>query len=112
MKKIKYKFAVIDKVIGEEDDGGCAKIATLADPNDKSFEGCFFRFQSWSEDGSDHELFECFEGRKVRVTIETIDEDEPTKEILGDGKCDHCGVYTRQTGKYVGKKWTCKDCDK
>lgn len=58
----------------ETEDGGQAKIITVAplkpDYDDES--GMFVRIQSWDE-STKHEQFSRFVGRKVLITIETID---------------------------------------
>ena len=39
-----------------------------------------------------------------------IKEEIDIEEKLGDGMCDHCKKFTKGTGKYVKRKWTCPDC--
>ena len=58
---------VSDKDVRTED-SGCAKILEI----DGGHERTFIRFQSWSED-QDHPEIDRLMGRRVRVTIETID---------------------------------------
>ena len=74
MKKI-----VMEQILSSDDvrteDGGQAKIITIDGGIDKD-SGVFFRFQSW---GEDHEVFDYFIGRKVRITLEHIDMKEATK---------------------------------
>lgn len=70
------KIEIIDKVKFEKEDGGMALIATLINEHvldEDDDKGVFVRFQSWDED-KDHEEALQFEGKRVRVTIETIDE--------------------------------------
>ena len=55
----------------ETQDEGRAKIYTVNVDNDANF-GLFFQFHSWDEEGN-HEEFNKFIGRKIRITIETID---------------------------------------
>lgn len=55
----------------ENEDGGCAKIITF-DNEDNEMNGMFVRIQSWDETLK-HEDFNKFLGKKVRITIETID---------------------------------------
>jgi len=53
------------------EDGGTARIAEICE--EKEGKGVFVRLQSWSEK-HDHKLIDQFEVKKVRVTIETIEE--------------------------------------
>lgn len=48
------------------EDGGDARIYEMDDPG-SSF---FVRLHSWK----DHSVFEHFQGKRVRVTVETVDE--------------------------------------
>jgi hypothetical protein len=66
------KVKVIEDLFQVEsvEDGGAARIATIADDRDDS---CLFvRIQSWDE-LSRHEEFRELEGKKIRVTIEVIE---------------------------------------
>ena len=68
------KIEIIDKVEFKKEDGGMALIATLVNESDQDNDkGVFVRLQSWDED-KEHEVARSFEGKKVRVIIETIDE--------------------------------------
>lgn len=53
------------------EDGGQAMIATITEPTDTD-NGMFIRIQSWDEQ-LEHKEFKKFVGKKVRITIETID---------------------------------------
>lgn len=55
----------------EIEDGGQAKIFSCCGEDDQD-SGMFVKIQSWSEDGQ-HPEFDSFIGKKVRITIETID---------------------------------------
>lgn len=60
----------------EEEDSGSALIAEIGrDPEleDSDNDGFFVRIQSWSDDGS-HKTMNEFKDKKVRVTIEIIEE--------------------------------------
>lgn len=67
------------------EDSGCAKIWTSSayPPEDKVLDdpGVFFRFQSWDEKGKTHDLFSQFIGKKVRITIESLDPLDQLSEI-------------------------------
>lgn len=52
------------------DDAGAARMVLLDDGTDKDT-GVFLIMHSWDED-KQHEEFEQFEGRMVKITIETI----------------------------------------
>jgi hypothetical protein len=52
------------------EDGGCAKIVNVVDEPDEE-KGIFIRLQSWDE-SKEHKDFHQLEGKKVRITIETI----------------------------------------
>lgn len=54
------------------EDGGMAKIYHI-DADDGRPNGPFFRFQSWDEEKVHHE-FEQFVGRRIRITIETVED--------------------------------------
>lgn len=64
---------IIDCYFNSDDidveDSGCAKIFTVADDLDT---GMFVRICSWDENKR-HEEFNRFVGRKIKITIETID---------------------------------------
>lgn len=71
----------ITKDLVDLEDSGCAKIVTCDDgstdhlydeKNPNESHGLFVRLQSWSGDAKHPEL-DAFIGRKVRITIETID---------------------------------------
>lgn len=68
----KYIFEGWENSIKTEDDG-VAKIAEYDNQGDYGDTKLFVRFQSWDED-KEHEEFNKFSNRKVRITIETIDE--------------------------------------
>ena len=55
----------------ETEDGGQAKIVGL-EQNAEDENGMFVKIQSWDEEKK-HEEFNKFVGRKVKITIETID---------------------------------------
>ena len=61
----------INKENTDVEDGGQALITYIAEPTDTD-NGMFIRIQSWDEQLK-HEEFKKFEGRKIRITIETID---------------------------------------
>jgi hypothetical protein len=63
------KFAVEGTVEIKEEDGGQAMIATIEDENVPEF---FLRLQSWSEERR-HIVMRSLAGKRVRVTVETID---------------------------------------
>lgn len=75
----------------DREDGGAALIwTTKAFPDDPADdkdvgpdEGCgvFFRFQSWDHPDQKHELFKQFIGKKVRITIESLDVLDQLAEI-------------------------------
>jgi hypothetical protein len=54
-----------------KEDGGQAMIFTISEPFEEE-NGMFVRIQSWDEN-KEHKELKKFEGRKVRITIETID---------------------------------------
>jgi hypothetical protein len=54
----------------EREDGGCAMIGTISDNADV---GMFVRIQSWDE-GKEHKDFKSLLGKKIRVTIEVVEE--------------------------------------
>lgn len=56
----------------EEEDGGRALLGRVGDGED---EGMFVQLQSWSEEpgGPAHADIRSLEGRRVRVTVETLD---------------------------------------
>lgn len=58
----------IDEVVKEED-GGQAMIARVEDPAVAEF---FVQLQSWSEERR-HTLMRSLAGKRVRVTVETIE---------------------------------------
>jgi hypothetical protein len=64
----------IDKENTNTEDGGQAVITTMEfrDTPEDEDNGMFVRIQSWDENCK-HEEFKKFEGRKIRITIETID---------------------------------------
>lgn len=64
----------IDKSNTDKEDGGQALITTMdfRDTPEDEDNGMFVRIQSWDENCK-HEEFKKFEGRKIRITIETID---------------------------------------
>lgn len=68
------KFEIVDKFeIESVDDNEQARIANLCGQDESS---CLFvRVQSWDETRK-HEEFRSLEGKKVRVTIEVIEENE------------------------------------
>ena len=53
-----------------KEDGGQAMVFTVSDPFQEE-NGLFVRIQSWDEN-KEHTEFKKFEGRKIRITIETI----------------------------------------
>lgn len=65
---------ILEAFLGESDvdteDGGMAKIATISDAAE---EGMFIKLQSWDEDAKHTELNQ-FVGKKVKVTVETIED--------------------------------------
>ena len=67
------------------EDGGQAKIWTSSayPPEDDVLDdpGVFFRFQSWDEKGQKHSIFNQFVGKKVRITIESLDPLDQLSEI-------------------------------
>lgn len=67
----KEKIGELKKKDVSVEDGGQALVS---DPfnSDKEVDGMFVRIQSWDEKKK-HEDFKKFQGRKIRVTIETID---------------------------------------
>ena len=65
------KFAVEGTVEIKEEDGGQAMIATIEDERVDEF---FVRLQSWSEESPRrHTVMRSLAGKRVRVTVETID---------------------------------------
>jgi hypothetical protein len=56
----------------KREDGGQALIATIDDGSDEDT-GIFVRLQSWDE-STEHKLFNQLINKKVRITIETIEE--------------------------------------
>ena len=69
MATIQFETYIDENEIDTED-GGAAKIILLDDGSLKDH-GVFFVMHSWDEELS-HTEFEQFEGRRVRVTVETI----------------------------------------
>jgi len=61
----------INKENTDVEDGGQAIITHITEPTDTD-NGMFIRIQSWDEQLK-HEEFKKFEGRKIRITIETVD---------------------------------------
>lgn len=55
----------------QKEDGGQAIIFTVSEPFEEE-NGMFVRIQSW-DDKKEHTDLKKFEGRKIRITIETID---------------------------------------
>lgn len=55
----------------DTEDGGQAKIVSLCNKPDEE-NGMFVQLRSWDEDKK-HDEFNKFVGRKVKITIETID---------------------------------------
>lgn len=69
------KLEIIDTIdvdLISTEDSGRAKIATLVGEEDNDDSALFVRFQSWDE-SKQHKEFAQFEGKRVKVTIETID---------------------------------------
>jgi hypothetical protein len=54
------------------EDSGCAILGDISGEED---EGLFVRLQSWSEspDGQAHNVIRSLTGKRIRVTIETLD---------------------------------------
>lgn len=71
----------------DKEDSGCALIFTTTDYPPEAEDdaddtpGVFFRFQSWDERNRDHEIFRQFVGKKVRITIESLDPLDQLSEI-------------------------------
>jgi hypothetical protein len=59
-----------EKLFFVTDDCGCAKIAEVYDKNNK----LFVRIQSWDEETKEHIEARELEGKRVRVTIEVIED--------------------------------------
>lgn len=73
-KKVRKVFTGEMKDIITEDSGH-AKIVDIyidQDNPEENENGMYVRVQSWCEDKK-HEEFSMFEGRKVKITIETVD---------------------------------------
>lgn len=74
--KPKHFFFCTTKINEKEvatEDGGMAKIFTAEDENSKENDnGMFVAIKSW-DDSKTHPEFNQFVGRKIRITIETID---------------------------------------
>lgn len=73
MKKIFEQILHPETV--ETEDGGCAKIATFGwsiDEPEDSETGILVRLQSWDK-SKEHKDFKKFEGKRVKITIETIE---------------------------------------
>lgn len=70
-----YEKKVFEKRLNPEEakkeDGGQAIIFTVSEPFEEE-NGMFVRIQSW-DDKKEHTDLKKFEGRKIRITIETID---------------------------------------
>ena len=65
------KVVVEGTVAITEEDGGQAMIAAIEDENVPEF---FVRLQSWSEESPRrHTVMRSLAGKRVRVTVETID---------------------------------------
>ena len=70
-----------------EEDGGSAMIWSSAsyppesEDDDDLTPGVFFRFQSWDPESQKHDLFRQFVGKKVRITIESLDVLDQLSEI-------------------------------
>ena len=66
-------------------DNDCAKVWTSSayPPEEGVLDtpGVFFRFQSWDEAGKTHDLFSQFVGKKVRITLESLDPLDQLSEI-------------------------------
>ena len=63
------KIEINDYVAFKSEDSGCALIAELANLDDSCY---FVRFHSYDET-KEHEVIKKFGGKKVKVTIETIE---------------------------------------
>lgn len=73
---IKTITAYVDPSNIDCEDAGQAQIITLADENEKDLdEGLFVRIQSWYEKTMTHPEMEMLKGKRVKVTIETIEND-------------------------------------
>ena len=59
--------AIMDGNLVERDDGGQALIAEFSNATDTMF----VRLQSWDEK-TQHEEFNQYRGRRVRITVETL----------------------------------------
>jgi hypothetical protein len=66
------KFILEDVLETHTEDGGCAIIGDIAGEGD---EGLFVRLQSWAENpaGRAHDAIRALTGKRVRVTIETLE---------------------------------------
>ena len=56
----------------EVDDGGCAQIMEVSNPDGENGDYVFVRFQSWDDDKV-HTQMKPFEGKKLRITIEVVE---------------------------------------
>lgn len=69
-----YEHKIFETILKPEEvlkeDGGQAMVFTVSDPFQEE-NGLFVRIQSWDEN-KEHTEFKKFEGRKIRITIETI----------------------------------------
>lgn len=70
MEKIVIE-TVMEEQFVEIEDGGYAKIFTAAKEPDEE-NGMFVRIQSWDE-YLDHVDFDKFVGKKIKITIETVE---------------------------------------
>lgn len=70
-----------------KEDGGCALIWNSdscppeVDDDSDTTPGVFFRFQSWDEEDKTHDIFRQFIGKKVRITLESLDPLDQLSEI-------------------------------
>ena len=82
---------VVDPDHIDVNDGGQSMVTQLGDDDEQGGDDCFFiRLQSWDESVTQvplthaalegHRFFRALIGKKVRVTVEVIDEEPPTKE--------------------------------
>lgn len=79
---IKTITAYVDPSDIDYQDGGQAQIITLSDDSEEDLdEGLFVRIQSWYEKTQTHPEIELLKGKRVKVTIETLEDEKIVEEL-------------------------------
>jgi hypothetical protein len=84
------KIAIEDEMRPEHvdrEDGGRAMIWASAsyppetDATSDTEPGVYFKFHSWDDESRNHDIFKQFVGKRVRITIESLDPLDQLSEI-------------------------------